>query len=510
MSTKNKLFIFFAVINVAMIARYFITRESGNEPAAEQEVVAEEPFEQVDNNLQNETFRAYLSKFPTRSLPTKFPTNGYFDEGSLSEIETQFAEQFLSPALFTEGYEKTHYLAALKVNPGVYSVVVYQQGEQGREQYVLINYNAEGKILSGRTIAEYSTAAEMTGESIATIDKNQLEIVEVETGRSGPDSREEKKFSFTLTKAGAILPAPLPQELMTVFHRAVIKENECLIAPVYTQPGKKSSEAFRFYMQGDTIIFHPSIHMFDINSPDEYYVIVDSYAKIERGYYITLKDENVNHDRYDDLTHVNLIASDDQPGMFSFVFTQAHPDRTILINPNFETVVAKANLSDYKTRNLKYVHASERIKYEGSGIPGYLVGYDAKDPDDFAKEYNLTFREDPKSNDRPVRIFRFYDENNEQLIEVEVNNNGEVGLVNLFDPRFKTDGLIGVGSSLGDVLYGHENVSAICGETALILSIPDYVSANFIIEVTACAPDESIDLHSLDKNLKIARIEFRP
>jgi hypothetical protein len=460
-----------------------------------------------------DSFRIFLDNFTQREFPARFPSNNNYDEGDVKSIDHALVKQFLSGIMFDYEFNNVYAVASMEIHAGLYSVVAYQVGEMGSAHYRLINYDATGKALSSREIAYYSNSGGMTGWSVGVLEKNgMLTITEDEEGKTD-DHKNQHSYSYKIYATGAILPTAVPTDLITVFHNAVNKKGEYLVASRYgnTSANDVSSDAFRFYAKGDSIIFSPNDYSFDVNSPDEYDLIVDSFTKTSSGYWLTLKDEHYPHDEYDRLTRIKLNSVENKPGVYALAFTPASSDYAVITATHSELLISQPNLSEYKTRKLPFVDVKNQIWTEGNGVNGLLLGADRHEAEFLAKNHNLIYRLETELSEGETETYcRLYDKNSQLTIEALIDpQQNQITFISLYTPLFKTEGGICVGSTLEEILNAHERVSAVCGENSTIVSIPGYEHAQFYIDHIAGAPDTEIDIETLDKKLKISRIDFQ-
>jgi hypothetical protein len=146
------------------------------------------------------------------------------------------------------------------------------------------------------------------------------------------------------------------------------------------------------------------------------------------------------------------------------------------------------------------------------GLNGlYLKSSKEHEVADWGKQYGFTYKKEQEPGEGQVTVYHRLLDNSNQLVLQAIADarRRELRDIALFSSLFKTHGGIGVGSTLGEMLYAHEYVVALSGEDCVLVSIPEYNWASFVIDHVAGAPDSDVDIETLDENLKISRVDFR-
>jgi len=436
---------------------------------------------------ESERFLAFLQRFPVITSPASFPpVKDDYSQSDLNVIEAE-ERNYLNEDLFFYGFDKPiFYYGSLKVHPQVYSVVAYQATDLPYYEFILINYDAAGRVLSSKTLAHYDFGSGVIHRSEAIVEGNVVRIIAIEEGRT-EDYRIDEVSDFKLNASGTFLPDGLAPPMLTTYHEAVAKDGEYLVDNFCMGPDDYASEAFQLRPKGDSVIYLPF--------PDGHAHLLQE-VKVNQGSY------QLTFSNLDDLQDVStldltLIPVANKAGLYQLGKADSE-----------DYLIAEPNLPSYPQR--KFPCLDDKSLIIPAGLATISLGYSLTFIDNLARDYQLNYKvESEQHQGNTTNFHRLYDSQKQLALEIEVNDRSQVASITLLTPLFKTGGSITVGSTLGELMYAHEYVTAHSGEDCVLVSIDWYKQVTFQLDHIAGAPGTQLRLEDLDRNLRVSRIIIR-
>ncbi len=436
---------------------------------------------------ESERFHAFLQRFPALTSPASFPpVTDLYSQSDLNVIEAE-DRGYLNEDFFFYGFDKPlFYYGSLNIHPQVHSVVVYQAADLPYHEFALINYDSHGRVLSNKTLAYYDFGSGVIHRSEAIVEGNVVSVTTIEEGRT-EDYRIDEVSNFKLNASGTFLPDGLALPMLTTYHEAVAKNGEYLVDNFCMSPDDYASEAFQLRPKGDSIIYLPF--------PDGHAHLLQE-VKINQGSY-QLSFSNL--DDLQDLSALDLTLTPvaNKAGLYQLGKADSE-----------DYLIAEPNLPSYPQR--KFPCLDDKNLIIPAGLATISLGYSLTFIDNLARDYQLTYKvESEQYQGNTTNFHKLYDSHKQLALEIEVNDGSQVASITLLAPLFKTGGSITVGSTLGELIYAHEYVTAHSGEDCVLVSIDWYKQVAFQLDHIAAAPGMQLRLEDLDKNLRVSRIIIR-
>lgn len=443
-----------------------------------------EQTEELANSASGE-FMAFLDQFPKKSSPAKFPTvDEEYNETGLMQIDSLLVKKYFSEDILMFGFDHpVFYHSAVEIHSDLYSVVIYQKNTSPSIAYTLVNFNAGGEVKGSTLISYFEYGTTYVNQSSAVVEGDGVRITELQLGRKS-DHRIESKVEYKIHPTGVALPDGLPEEVFSTFHQAVMKKGNVLIDPICMGGDDRMTEVFKIASHNDSIFYLPY--------PDGHTLMAIKITKTNNTYQILFKN-------YTDPGDLSTSTMEFTPiEEFDGVYR--------LGDDEYQSyAIVEPKLSNYRTRELPC--RDDRL-IRSDGIWPLRLGKSSDLIADLSKEYNLYPREYFDAEEQK-ECKRLYDHTDNAILQVDTDEGtNTVTSMRLYTDLFATERGISVGSTLGDLLYAHENVTARCGERGVYLSAQWYDNVSFFVNTIAGPPDSEIDPYTLDQSLIISHIDF--